>query len=50
MRMFLSLSRVLEEGIRIKDMESDKNILILNSKEEYFQDSYIKTNYNQGYS
>ena len=42
------LERILEEGVRIKDLEADTQIDCLNGKTEYFRAEYIKTTYNKG--
>ena len=42
------LSRILDEAVRIKDLEDDPSVNCLNSKGEYFQSQYIRTSYQKG--
>ena len=42
------LTRLLTEGVVIKDNEDNPAILSLNSREEYFQAGFIRTNYQSG--
>ena len=42
------LTRILDEAVRIKDLEDDPAANCLNSKGEYFQSQYIRTSYTKG--
>ena len=42
------LSRILDEAVRIKDLEDDPAANCRNSKGEYFQRQYIRTSYTKG--
>ena len=42
------LSRILNEAVKIKNLEDDPSIKCLNSKREYYQSQYIRTSYQKG--
>ena len=42
------LTRVIDEGIRVKDLENDTKIDCLNSKSEYYQAEFIRVSYTRG--
>ena len=42
------LTRILDEAVRIKDLEDDPKVNCLNSKGEYYQSQYIRTCYKKG--
>ena len=44
------LTRILDEVVRIKDLEDNNNFMCLNTKEEYYQSQYIRITYSKGAS
>ncbi len=42
------LTRILEEGVEVKDLENSNTVTCLNSKSEYYQPQYIRVTYAKG--
>ena len=42
------LTRILNEAVRIKDLEDEPSVNCLNSKGEYYKSQYIRTSYHKG--
>ena len=43
-----SLNRILEEAVRIQQLDGDQRIEMLNSKIEYYAPQYVRPSYSKG--